>query len=154
MGSYQLAGVPSQIAAEVRFTRRSPGYGHPVHQELATGTGPCRSCLGLFQVGVEDRLLFTYQPDSGDHTLGAPGPIFVHAEDCERYEGNTLPDELTELPLLIEGRARDGRTIRSYATPGKKADQVIRACLDDPAIDFVALRHGEAGCFIARADRT
>ncbi len=75
MESYQLAGLPNRVATEARSTGKSPGYGHLVHKELATGTGPCRSCLRLFQVGAEDRLLLTYQPDSGDRTLGAPGPI-------------------------------------------------------------------------------
>ena len=153
MADYRLAGIATEIASEVRASRTSPGYGHPVHRELATGTGPCRSCLGLFRVGREDRLLFTYQPDSGDHTLGAPGPVFIHATECARYEGSTLPTDLTELSLLVEGRTRDGRTLVSDQKPGKEADDFIRRCLDDPEVDFVALRHGEAGCFITRIDR-
>lgn len=153
MGRFQIAGLPTRVTVEARITGKSPGYGHPVHRELATGTGPCRSCLGLFEVGAEDRLLFTYQADSGDNTLGAPGPVFIHAEECARYEGTAVPVDLTRLPLLVEGRTRDGRTLRSNVIPGDEADRIIRDCLDDDEIDFVILRHGEAGCFITRIDR-
>jgi len=153
MGDYRIAGMPSAVAEEARRTRKSPGYGHPVHQELATGTGPCRSCLALFEVGVEDRLLMTYQPDGGDHTLGAPGPIFIHAEKCERYEGSTLPSGLRQLPLLVEGRTHDGRILRSELIDGGQADALILEYLGDAAVDLVTLRHGEAGCFISRIDR-
>jgi len=153
MGAYRIEGLPDHIAHEARKTGASPGYGHPVHREVATGTGPCRSCLGLFDIGAEDRLLLTYRPDSGDRTLGAPGPIFIHAEDCARYAGTTVPPGLTRLPLLLEARTRDGRTLQSVPARGEKADRVIRTLLRDAHVDFVALRHGEAGCFIARADR-
>jgi len=153
MGAYRIAGLPSAVAEEARTTRKSPGYGHAVHQELATGTGPCRSCLGLFEVGLEDRLLMTYQPDCGDHTIGAPGPIFIHVEECDRYEGGTLSGGLRQLPLLVEGRAHDGRILRSALTHGEQADALIREYLGDAEVDLVTLRHGVAGCFITRVDR-
>ena len=52
----------SNVADEVRRTRRSPGYGHPAHLEVAAGTGPCRCCLRPFVPGKDQRLLFTYRP--------------------------------------------------------------------------------------------
>ena len=153
MADYRIVGIPIEIADEARSTRRSPRFGHPVHEEVAGGVGPCRSCLGLFEVGEEQRLLMTYQPDFGQATLGVPGPIFIHRDRCEPYEGSALPRGLQQLPLLIEGRTEDGRTVRSQRAPGQEADDLIRAYLAEGDIDFVALRHGEAGCFIARADR-
>lgn len=154
MATYRIAGLPRDVADEARATGRSPGYGHPAHREIATGTGPCRSCLGLFDVGGEERLLFTYRPDLGPSALGAPGPVFIHAHECTRYEGTSLPTGLTRLPLLVEGRTRDGRTSRAEIVPGAQADAVIRERLDDAQVDFVTLRHGQAGCFIARVDRS
>ena len=49
---FRIAGIPSDLAAEVRQTLRSPQYGHPAHRETATGYGPCRLCLRTFEVGV------------------------------------------------------------------------------------------------------
>jgi len=153
MSDYRITGIPGALADEARTTRRSPGFGHPIHEEVATGTGPCRSCLGSFKVGEEQRLLMTYRPDFGRRTLGVPGPVFIHSRTCPRYDGSTLPPELLELPLLVEGRTEDGRTLRSERAPGERADDLIRDYLGVGDIDFVALRHGEAGCFIARVDR-
>jgi len=153
MPGYRIAGVPDAFAEETRATRRAPHFGHPVHAEVAGGNGPCRSCLGLFEVGEEERLLVTYRPDFGSRTLGVPGPIFIHRRTCERYDGGEVPAGLLEMTLLIEARTEDGRTLRSERTPGADADTLIREYLGDDDIDFVALRHGEAGCFIARADR-
>ena len=153
MTRYKIVGLPNRIAYEVRSTGRSPGYGHPIYAEVAAGTGPCRSCLTLFDVGQEERLLFTYQPASGDCAVGAPGPVFIHREECGRYEGTSIPDDLRDLPLLVEGRTNDGTVLRSESTPGDAADEVIESCLAEEQIDFVFLRHGEAGCHIARIDR-
>jgi hypothetical protein len=153
MVRFRIEGLPEEIAAEARTTGRSPGYGHPVRRERATGTGPCRSCLRPFRVGAEDRLLLTYRPASGGKSLGAPGPIFIHAEICERYAGTSLPPELADIPLLVEGRTDDGRTLLTSRAEGRSATRAVEECLAVDGIDFAFLRHGEAGCFIARVDR-
>lgn len=151
--SFRVISLDPQLVATVRVQRRSPGYGHPVVEEVAGGTGPCRSCLDLFEVGRERRLLFTYRPDGGRDAVGAPGPVVIHAAECQRFEGAGMPAGLRQLPVVVEGRTRDGRVLRADLTPGAAADALIEACLADPAVDFIYLRHGEAGCHIARVER-
>ena len=151
--SYQISGLPEAITREVRDTLKSPGYGHPVMREVAKGTGPCRACLSAFAVGHEERLLFTHRPPSSDGTLGAPGPVFIHAEDCGRYVANAFPPGLRELPLFVEARASGNRILEGRAVHGEHADAVLVQMLADEAVEFLHLRHGEAGCFIARVDR-
>jgi hypothetical protein len=58
--------------------------------------------------------------------------------------------QIAGVPTLV---AAEGRTLTSCLIPGIDADRVIQELLDNSAIDFVALRHGEAGCFIGRVDR-
>ena len=70
MAHFHISGLSDELTGEVRDTLRSPGYGHPVVREVATGTGPCRACLGLFHTGTDERLLFTYRPHSERGTLG------------------------------------------------------------------------------------
>lgn len=154
MSEYSIFSLDTQTSSTVRVTGISPGYGHPVVREVASGTGPRRSCLQLFKVGHEERLRFTYQPASGEDTLGAPGPVFIHAEECEPFEGPGLPEDLLQLPLVIEGRTEDGRVLRSVRTPGNAAEDVIGSFFAEPEIEFLFLRHGEAGCHIARVDRS
>lgn len=153
MGEYQVLAIQQEICDEVRATGKSPGFGHPAIPEVATGTGPCRSCLGLFGVGEERRLLFTYQPPSGSDTMGAPGPVFVHTEECVRFDGQGFPADLKGLPLIFEARTQDGRVLESHAVRGEAAEEVIEKLLGAPEVDFLFVRHGEAGCHIARVAR-
>lgn len=151
--SFRISGLSEAISDEVRSTRISPRYGHRVVAESATGTGPCRSCLGLFDLGKDERLLFTYGPPSGTDTLPAPGPVFIHAERCTRYDGGEIPEDLRRLPLILEGRTNLGTIAVSHPATNDSVDAELDRLLADPDIDFVFVRHGEAGCHIARIDR-
>lgn len=153
MADYHILGLSDELAGEVRQTLRAPEYGHPVLREVARGTGPCRACLEQFKVGQEDRLLFTYRPSSVDGTLGAPGPVFIHAEACRQYRGTSFPQGLRSLPLLLEARARGNRIPAARRASGMEVDGVIAELLADPQVDYVHVRHGEAGCHIARIAR-
>lgn len=146
-----VQGVSQEVADEVRRTRRAPGYGHPVHQELAGGTGPCRCCLRPFVPGVDSRLLFTYRPSGNGDSLMAPGPVFIHAEHCAAYAGAGFPDALRGLPLAFEGRAARGRVTGISTLPDVPAEMQMQTLLADSAAEWVHVRHAEAGCFIACA---
>jgi hypothetical protein len=148
---FTVRGIPQEIADEARRTRRSPGYGHPAHHEIAAGTGPCRCCLRPFRPGVEERLLFTYRPAGDETSLMAPGPIYIHAAHCESYSGLDFPSELRALPLAFEARAAGSRVVeltRAAAIEGQ-----ISRLFDRGDTGWLHVRHAEAGCFIARVDR-
>jgi hypothetical protein len=148
-----IRGLPDTLTTAVRQTLRSPEYGHPVMREVASGTGPCRACLSLFDVGSDERLLFTYRPSETDGTLGAPGPVFIHAEECPRYEGTVFPPTLRELPLLFEARAGENRVLASRRATGEAVEEAMAELLANPAVTHLYIRHGEAGCHIARVER-
>jgi len=151
MTTFHVHSIPDGVADEVRTTMRAPGYGHPAYREKAAlGTGPCRQCLRTFAVGAEPRILFTYQPFTEDGSLPAPGPIFIHASGCERYEGATLPPDLRSLPLVFEAYANGGRLLAQDRVSEGASDDQLRAVLERTGADYVHIRHGEAGCFIAR----
>jgi hypothetical protein len=151
---YQYAGLPTAIADQARATHLSPQYGHPAHRERARGTGPCRHCLRLFQVGEEDRLLFTYQPFSEEGCLPDPGPIFVHADGCTRYDAPTFPPDFRHLPIVVEGYGGFGRLRFQVRVQGEDPEAVIARAFAYADVGYVHLRNGEAGCFMARVDRT
>src|SRR5262245_65687069 len=94
---YRVIALTQQTADEVRTTLKSPGYGHPAHVEMATGTGPCRLCLRPFRKGEEERVLFTYNPFPDVADLPSPGPVFVHASSCRRFESTGFPPELSRI---------------------------------------------------------
>jgi Protein of unknown function (DUF1203) len=145
--NYRVRGVPQDIADEVRRTHVSPGYGHPAHAEVATGTGPCRCCLRPFIPGVERRLLFTYRPSVAG-SLTAPGPVFIHADHCQAPEGDGFPESLHSLDLSLEARASGSRVL-DFATCGDSPERQIQRLFNTPGVEWLQLRHAVAGCFIA-----
>jgi hypothetical protein len=149
---FVVRGLPQKIADEVRRTRLSPGYGHPAHVELASGTGPCRCCLQAFVPGVDRRLLFTYRPEARAGSLTAPGPVFIHAEPCAAFAGDGFPEGLRRLPLAFEGRAAHSRVTGLAAGADRTAEQQIERLFADRA-EWLHVRHAEAGCFIAVVSR-
>ncbi|HRP08349.1 MAG TPA: DUF1203 domain-containing protein [Gemmatimonadales bacterium] len=153
MTGYIVTALIDEFAGQVRTTMKSPEYGHPVHRELASGTGPCRSCLDQFRVGKEERLLVTYRPPSADGSLGAPGPVFIHAEKCTRFDGQGFPPGLRSLPLLFEARAPGNRVVAAREATGEQIDVAIAGLLSHDGATHLHVRHGIAGCFIARVDR-
>lgn len=150
---FTVRGIPQDVADEVRRTRRAPGYGHPAHLEVARGTGPCRCCLRPFVVDVDERLLFTYRPRGDESSLMAPGPIFIHATHCEAWAGAGFPPGLRALPLAFEARADQSRVLTLTRAAGVAAEPEIERLLERGDTGWLHLRHAEAGCFIARAER-
>ena len=150
---FTVRGIPQEIADEVRRTRRSPGYGHPAHEELAAGTGPCRCCLQPFVAGRDRRLLFTWRPLGDATSLMAPGPIFIHAEHCTAYHGSGFPEALRALPLAFEARGKHSRVTALLADRALPAEEHIEALLTHAGNEWLHLRHAQAGCFIARIER-
>jgi hypothetical protein len=148
MPVFRYAGIPDAIAAQVRASMCAPTYGHIAHREVATGYGPCRFCLDTFEVGKEDRILFTYQPINEAAGLPAPGPVFIHAEACERYDGLTFPPAFRGLPIVVEGLAGCG-----WIVAEERVEAVIARAFAEPRVAYVHLRNGEAGCFMAKVER-
>ena len=153
MRPYRIQGIPETLAAHARESMRSPQYGHPAHAELAGGYGPCRLCLSTFEVGKEERLLFTYQPFSDPEALPAPGPVFIHRDACKRYDGSLLPKSLRPLPLVLEGYGNAGALLIQRRIGGMVFERVLEEVLAREEVTYAHIRNAEAGCFIARIDR-
>ena len=153
MASFIVHPVARELTQQARTTRRSPQFGHPIHEELALGTGPCRECLRAFTVGIERRLLLTYSPFTGTSVLPQPGPIFIHAEACAPHCGVGYPEGLAGIPVVAQSYHNDG----TIADPRelRAGDEAVglATLLDELRVQSVHLRHAEAGCFIARVER-
>ena len=154
MSSYRVIALSPDTAAAVRSTRVSPFAAHPTHVEVARGYGPCRLCLRTFQVGVDRRILFTYDPFAGVETLPLPGPVFIHEEDCEPYgENQGFPEDIRRHALTLNAYGR-GRCLVAveYVRDGK-VDPAIAGLLALPDVDYIHVRDTEAGCFDCRIER-
>ena len=153
MTELRFSGIPDAVAHAVRDTLRAPEYGHPAHRSLAQSYGPCRHCLRTFTIGEEDRILFTYQPFREPGSLPAPGPVFIHAEACERYEAATLPPDFASLPLVFDAYRNGGWLVAQERAGRNASDGMLQQVFERHGADYVHIRNGEAGCFMARVER-
>lgn len=153
MAFYRVIALPEELANETRASLKSPQYGHPAHVEVATGYGPCRSCLRTFQEGEEERILFTYDPFAGLDAYPSPGPVFIHREGCTRYEKEGFPEGIRRLPLTLEGYGRGRWLVARERVAGGDVDGPVERLFAHPAVEYIHVRNTEAGCYIARIER-
>jgi hypothetical protein len=154
MSEFRMIAISSELAKKVRETKLSPGYGHPVTAKVATGHGPCRHCLRPFVVGEDVRMLFTLNPFYGVAAIPQPGPVFIHAETCERYvETAGYPAELVRFGAVLDGYDAEQMIRRREMVMDGSQEAVIREMMCDPLIRYVMVRDAEAGCFDLRVER-
>ncbi len=152
MSQFRFQGIAEALAAQVRSSMRSPQYGHPAHRELAQGYGPCRMCLRSFAAGKDERILFTYQPFLDPGSLPAPGPVFILARECARYDAPEPPPDFRALPLVFEAYRADGELLARERVGTREPGEVLAALFE--RADYVHIRNGEAGCFMAAVHPT
>lgn len=150
---FVVQALPQELAAHVREHGRDPRWGHAAVTETATGFGPCRVCLRTFREGDERRTLFTHDTYAGVAEFPQPGPVYIHADGCRRYDGYGFPPDLRELKLTFEGVAAGPRVVALERTEGGDVEAVIARLIELPEVAFVNVRNTEAGCFVARIER-
>ena len=151
--NFQVIAISPEIARQARETMKSPQYGHPAHADLARGYGPCRSCLRTFEIDKEIRILFTYNAFAELSSLPLPSPIFIHQNDCKRYEANKFPSDLRSLPTILEGYGNESWLVSRETVANEDFEGVITRIFADAAVRYIHIRNAEAGCFIARIER-
>jgi hypothetical protein len=150
--SFKIVPLHSQIA---EAARRAAVAGAPDHQIIVADsphTYPCRHCLRFAKPG-ERVILFPYAAVPPGHPYSESGPVFVHAEPCQRY-GST-----SEFPVEL----RNGRALRAYNSKfdmidaevvnGSEPEAVIAKLLQNPEVAFVDARSVTRGCYTFRIER-
>src|SRR5437773_6653842 len=82
--TFRIVPLPTDVAATAR---RAAASGAPDHAMVVADSPdgfPCRHCLRWARPG-ERMILFPYAAIPPGHPYSECGPIFVHAEPCERY---------------------------------------------------------------------
>lgn len=157
MEQIRVVAIPTKVVETVRTTMLAPMYGFPAHSEVGEAgadPAPCRHCLRLITSGAERRILFTYDRFAGVESLPLPGPVFIHAEACERYLENVgFPDELRASPRTLEGYARGRRLLaQKYVTDGKM-ERAIEDIFTLSDVDYIHVNSTTAGCYTFRIER-
>lgn len=153
MSQLRVVALPEAVAHEVRTTRRAPRYGHPVSEEVARSYGPCRLCLRFFRKGEEQRLLFTHDPFAEVDARSLPGPVFIHAEPCERYrEDAGFPQHLLEHPLTLSAYGPERKLLAEELVTQGPIEPRLEALLRLSGARYVLVSDTSAGCFDVRVE--
>ena len=150
--SFQIVPLPTEIADTARRVANEGGSDHAVITVDSPESSPCRHCLRWAEPG-ERVVLFPYTAIPAGQPYSETGPIFVHADECQRYSAvNEYPDNF-----------RNGRVFRAYdsnyniidaqVVDGSEPEVVIESLLQNPDTAFVDARSVTRGCFTFRVQR-
>ncbi|HXZ13757.1 MAG TPA: DUF1203 domain-containing protein [Candidatus Sulfotelmatobacter sp.] len=149
----RVAAIPTGLAEKVRETMQDPHYGFPAYRGKASGDAPCRHCLCMIAAG-EEQILFTHDAFEGVETLPLPGPVYVHAKDCERYpEDGGFPAMLRESPRTLNAYARGRKLVAQEYAQGEEIERAIARLFARTDVDYIHVRSTTAGCYTFRIER-
>ncbi len=117
---------------------------------------PCRHCLTDIRAG-EPYLILALRPFPSPQPYAEQGPIFLHAEGCERHPDSPhLPEMfLQRAAFLIRGYGNDDRIV--YGTgmivaPAAMADAAA-TMLADERVSYIHVRSASNNCYQCRIER-
>jgi hypothetical protein len=150
--TFRIVPVATEIAETARRAVNKGTSGHALITADSPETYPCRHCLRWAEPG-EHLILFPYPAIPSGHPYAETGPIFVHANNCQRY---TTPNE-------YPADFRNGRVFRAYdsnyqiidaqVVDGREPELVIQRLFENPETAFVDVRSLTRGCFTFRIQR-
>ncbi len=149
----RVVAISTEVATKVRTTLRTPVYGFPAHKELAGDAAPCRHCLRLITPQVDEAILFTHDRFSGVEDLPQPGPVYIHAEDCPRYDEHAgFPEELRGSPRTLEAYARGRQLVATEYVVDGEFEPIIEKLFASGEVDYLQVHSTTAGCFTFRIE--
>jgi len=132
-------------------------YGRVPERHISDGDGmPCRHCLKNIEAGKE-YLILAYRPFPALQPYAETGPIFLHAEECERApETDVMPAMFKATPdYILRGYSEDDRIV--YGSGAVVPTHMIcgRAyeLLQRPEIAYVHMRSARNNCYQCRIER-
>lgn len=150
--NFRIVPLQTKIAEAARAAVEANAPDHAVVIADSPHGYPCRHCLRWAQLG-ERMILFPFAAIPPGRPYSETGPIFVHAEPCERYAATD------EFPAGF----REGRAIRAYNSDhdiiaaeianGDGPEAVIERFLQKPETAFVHVRSATRGCFTMEIER-
>ncbi len=150
--SFRITPLPTEVADAARRAVNAGAADHALIKVDSPGSSPCRHCLRWAQPG-ERVILFPYAAIQSGHPYSETGPIFVHANECQRYSAtNEYPADF-----------RSGRVFRAYDSKyniidaqlmnGSEPEVVIESLFQNADTAFVDVRSVTNGCFTFRVQR-
>ena len=154
MGTIRVVAISTESAEKIRAASNDPQFGFPIHTSITEEGIPCRHCLQYIAEGREMAKLFTLDPFAGLEDLPLPGPVYIHAEPCERYpEDGGIPRHLMNSRRTLNAYGRGRRLLSQKYVQSENAEAVIEQLFSQPEVDYVHVRSTTAGCYTFRLER-
>jgi len=158
MNSFRAVAIPTEVADSVRSTMKSPKYGFPAHREVAAGRAPCRHCLHLVRLNQEELILFTMDAfhglPNGETVPPSPGPVYIHAESCGRYDGDRgIPETYRGRLLTLEAFGAERKLLAEVRASDSQEEKIAEELFANQDVKYIQVRSTEAGCFLFRLER-
>lgn len=135
----------------------SDDYGLAPERRRSDGVGvPCRHCLRNVRAG-EDYLILAYRPFPELQPYAETGPVFLHADECERApETDVIPELFRATPdYIVRGYGHDDRIV--YGTGAVTSTHQIcnrsHELLQRPDIAYLHMRSARNNCYQCRIER-
>ena len=156
MPALKFLALDSETACNLQAGQPDANGQRPERQ-ISDGSGvPCRHCLHDVAAG-EPFLVLAHRPFPEAQPYAETGPIFLHAEPCERHgEGDGVPASyLTRAQLLIRGYGADNRIVYGTGQVVASAEigAVARDLLAAPEVAYLHLRSASNNCYQCRIQR-
>ncbi len=149
-----IRGIPTAQAEQLR-SGGPDANGQPAVVAIAEGPrNPCRHCLQLIAEG-EEMLVLSYRPFSQAQPYAESGPIFLHKNNCPRYEEESLPAWIAQMtPAIIRGYDANGwiKYETGAVLAGDELTTASQKILTDASAAYVHIR-SRFNCFQCRVER-
>ena len=150
--NFRIISLPTEIANAARRAVNASAADHALITVDTPESAPCRHCLRWAQPG-ERVILFPYAAIPSGQPYSETGPIFVHADGCERYSAtNEYPADFRNSRVF---RAYDSKynIIDAQVADGSEPEVLIERLFQNPDTAFVDVRSVTRGCFTFRVQR-
>ena len=153
----QFTSMPSEVARAYQ-AGAADANGQVPERHISDGDGvPCRHCQRDVAAG-EPYLILAHRPFPEPQPYAEVGPIFLHAEPCERYPATAETPAMFMKPgrrYLLKGYHPNDRIF--YGTGQIVEPQEVAAAasriLERPGVAYVHVRSALNNCFQCRIDR-
>ena len=131
-------------------------YGMVPERQISDGDGvPCRHCLTNVAAG-EPYLVLAYRPFPELQPYAETGPIFLHADECERAaETAELPELFAKTrDYILRGYGLNDRIVYGTGAVTPTPEIVDRAAslLARPDVAYVHMRSAKNNCYQCRIE--
>lgn len=155
MSTIRFIAMPTTLARHYQ-AGGADANGQTPETHVSDGDGtPCRHCLQNVKAG-DKYLILSHRPFPTPQPYAETGPIFLHAEACERYaETADMPDMFRKTrDYILRGYSRQDRIV--YGTGGVIPTDTIPAraaeLLQRDDVAYVHMRSARNNCFQCRIE--